>query len=192
MNLAQSVTRANMSLSSLQINHATREVRSVPICVSAAKRHGPNCHCEACSSIHMKRTRDKRLKAMVPGDVDMGNRQPAAMGKASANLMMKKVKAADNFPKKQVPPPKRTAKSQMPSALMHDKGTILKGKDFSQGERKKLAKKKQAEPDGSYPIANVADLKRAKQALGRSKNIAKTRSWINKRAKQLKEPGIGG
>ena len=57
--------------------------------------------------------------------------------------------------------------------------------EFSEKERKKLAKKKEAEPDGSYPIRNVSDLKNAIQAFGRSKNPAKTKAWIKKRAKEL-------
>jgi len=79
--LVEAVTRANMSLHKMQINRETREIRYIPIVEAAAKKHGPNCRCEACSSLHMKRTRDKRMKAMMPGNVDMGNRQPATMGK---------------------------------------------------------------------------------------------------------------
>lgn len=80
-NLAQSVSLANLRIQSFQVNLVTREIRTVPIVVLAAKKHGPNCSCEACSGLHMKRTKDKRMKAMMPGDVDMGNRQPATMGK---------------------------------------------------------------------------------------------------------------
>lgn len=54
-------------------------------------------------------------------------------------------------------------------------------------ERKKLAKKGQAMPDGSYPIANLADLKNAIQAFGRAKPEAKAavKRHIKKRAKAL-------
>lgn len=90
--LTQSVEWANMKVLRIQINPDTKELRTVPLIEAAAKKHGPNCKCEACASLHMKRTRDKRMKAMMPGNVDMGNRQPATMGKAKANsaLMMKK------------------------------------------------------------------------------------------------------
>jgi hypothetical protein len=57
--------------------------------------------------------------------------------------------------------------------------------DFSNDTRKALAKKGQAMPDGAYPIRNVADLKRAIQAFGRSKNPDKTKRWIKRRAREL-------
>jgi hypothetical protein len=167
--LAEAVNKANLSLHAIQVNREAREVRYVPIGIAAAKKHGPNCRCEACSSLHMKQTRDKRMKAMMPGDVDMGNRQPAQMGKNKMKADMSK----SNLP--------------MPTT-----STVpMKSKKFSEGQRKKLAKKHQAEPDGSFPIANTGDLNRAKHALGRSKNIAKTRKWINKRAKELGQPTLG-
>jgi regulator of sirC expression with transglutaminase-like and TPR domain len=57
--------------------------------------------------------------------------------------------------------------------------------EFDTKERKKLAKKKEAEPDGSYPIRNESDLSNAIQAYGRSKDKSKTKAWIKKRAKEL-------
>lgn len=45
---------------------------------------------------------------------------------------------------------------------------------------------------GSFPINNGADLARAKHDVGRAHNPAAARSWINKRAKELGEPGLGG
>lgn len=57
--------------------------------------------------------------------------------------------------------------------------------EFSEKQRKKLAKKKEAQPDGSYPIRNEKDLKNAIQAIGRSKDVEKTKRWIKKRAKEL-------
>ena len=57
--------------------------------------------------------------------------------------------------------------------------------DFNQMQRQRLAAKNQAMPDGSFPIRNVADLKRAIQAYGRAKNKASAKAWIIKRAKQL-------
>ena len=56
--------------------------------------------------------------------------------------------------------------------------------DFNQMQRQRLAAKNQAMPDGSFPIRNVADLKRAIQAYGRAKNKAAAKAWIIKRAKQ--------
>lgn len=63
-------------------------------------------------------------------------------------------------------------------------GDIIKA-DFSEKERKKLAKKKEAMPDGAYPIRNASDLSNAIQAFGRAKNPEKTKAWIKKRAKEL-------
>lgn len=57
--------------------------------------------------------------------------------------------------------------------------------EFSEKERKNLAKKKEAMPDGSYPIRNTSDLSNAIQAFGRAKNPAATKRWIKKRAKEL-------
>lgn len=63
-------------------------------------------------------------------------------------------------------------------------GTFEKA-DFTEKERKKLAKKKEAMPDGSFPIRNTSDLKNAIQALGRAKDPEKAKAWIKKRAKAL-------
>lgn len=57
--------------------------------------------------------------------------------------------------------------------------------DFSPKQRHNLANKDMAMPDGSYPIRNKADLKRAVQAYGRAKNPEATKLWICKRAKEL-------
>lgn len=57
--------------------------------------------------------------------------------------------------------------------------------DFNQMQRQKLAAKKQAMPDGGFPIRNVADLKNAIQAFGRAKNKPAVKAWIKKRAREL-------
>lgn len=57
--------------------------------------------------------------------------------------------------------------------------------EFTTKQREKLVEEDEAMPDGSYPIRNRADLKRAIQAFGRSKNPAKTKAWIKKRAREL-------
>lgn len=44
---------------------------------------------------------------------------------------------------------------------------------------------------GGFPINNAADLARAKHDVGRAHNPGAARSWINKRAKELGEPGLG-
>lgn len=57
--------------------------------------------------------------------------------------------------------------------------------EFSDKERKNLAKEGEAEKNGSYPIRNESDLHNAIQAYGRSKDKEATKSWIKKRAKEL-------
>ena len=51
--------------------------------------------------------------------------------------------------------------------------------------------KGQTMPGGSFPIRNASDLANAKHDVGRAKNPAAARRWINKRAKELGEPGLG-
>lgn len=57
--------------------------------------------------------------------------------------------------------------------------------DFNTMQRRRLAARKQAMPDGSFPIRNVSDLKNAIQAYGRAKNKEATKAWIKRRAKAL-------
>lgn len=56
---------------------------------------------------------------------------------------------------------------------------------FTMEQRAKLAEKKEAMPDGSFPIRNASDLKNAIQAFGRAKDKEATKAWIIKRAKEL-------
>ena len=68
------------------------------------------------------------------------------------------------------------------------KSEIEEYSDFamvSRRERKKLAEKGLALPDGSYPIRNVGDLKNAIQSFGRAKNKASAKRHIIKRARDL-------
>lgn len=43
----------------------------------------------------------------------------------------------------------------------------------------------------SFPINNAGDLAHAKHDIGRAKNPAAARRWVNKRAHELGEPGVG-
>lgn len=54
-------------------------------------------------------------------------------------------------------------------------------------KRDKLASEGKALPDGSFPIENVSDLKKAIQAYGRAKNQTAARKHITKRARALGE-----
>jgi hypothetical protein len=70
-------------------------------------------------------------------------------------------------------------------------------KKYTAAQRRALAKKKKALPAsksgsaGGFPIETPADLKRAKQAIGRAKNPAAARAHVNRRAKALGKPAIG-
>ena len=57
--------------------------------------------------------------------------------------------------------------------------------EFSTDDRKNLAGKGEALPDGSYPIRNKSDLHNAIQAFGRAKDKGKAKAWIMRRAKAL-------
>ncbi len=69
--------------------------------------------------------------------------------------------------------------------LLGDDYGVFEKAEFSEKQRKSLAKKKEAMPDGSFPIRNTSDLKNAIQAVGRAKDQAKAKAWIKKRAKAL-------
>ena len=51
--------------------------------------------------------------------------------------------------------------------------------------RKKMAGRGTAMPDGSFPIANLSDLRNAVRAVGRAKNIDAAKRHICKRARAL-------
>lgn len=58
---------------------------------------------------------------------------------------------------------------------------------FSHKERKDLAKKGEAMPNGKYPIRNASDLEDAIALVGRSNMPeSEVKAWIKKRAKELK------
>ena len=57
--------------------------------------------------------------------------------------------------------------------------------------RRKAQKKGETMKGGSFPIRNASDLSNAKHDVGRAKNPAAARRWIDKRAKELGEPGLG-
>ena len=57
--------------------------------------------------------------------------------------------------------------------------------------RLKAQKQGETMKGGSFPIRNASDLSNAKHDVGRAKNPAAARRWIDKRAKELGEPGLG-
>jgi hypothetical protein len=58
-------------------------------------------------------------------------------------------------------------------------------RDISSEERKRLAEEGKAMPDGSFPIANVEDLKDAIQSIGRAEDPDAAKAHIKKRARDL-------
>ena len=60
---------------------------------------------------------------------------------------------------------------------------------FSAAQRRSLAKKGVAEPDGSYPIRNASDLKNAIRDFGRGGSKPSDKAHIVARAKAL---GLSG
>jgi hypothetical protein len=63
-------------------------------------------------------------------------------------------------------------------------GNVAK-RDFSAGQRRKLASKGDALPDGSFPIKNRSDLANAKRLVGRSKHPEEAREFIARRESEL-------
>lgn len=61
----------------------------------------------------------------------------------------------------------------------------LLNREFSEDERRRLAEKGHAMPDGSYPIVTREDLENAIQAIGRAKDPDATKRHIKKRARAL-------
>jgi len=57
--------------------------------------------------------------------------------------------------------------------------------------RHKAEAKGETMPGGGFPIRNASDLAHAKHDVGRAKNPAAARRWINKRAHELGEPALG-
>lgn len=58
-------------------------------------------------------------------------------------------------------------------------------REVSTAERERLAKAGEAMPDGSFPIANVQDLRNAIQAIGRASDPEAVKAHIKKRAREL-------
>ena len=52
-------------------------------------------------------------------------------------------------------------------------------------QRRMLAERGEALPDGSFPIRNGEDLRDAVQSYGRAKDRAEAKRWIKRRAREL-------
>lgn len=62
----------------------------------------------------------------------------------------------------------------------------------SANARREARAKGEAMPGGRFPIRNAQDLANAKRSVGRAKDKTAARAWINKRARALGKPPIGG
>lgn len=62
---------------------------------------------------------------------------------------------------------------------------VIGKREFTDEQRKELADKGHAMPDGSFPIENKGDLENAVQAFGRAKDKEKAKAHITARAKDL-------
>ena len=65
------------------------------------------------------------------------------------------------------------------------------GGSVSAAGRKEAQGKGETLPGGGFPIRNASDLSNAKHDVGRAKDPAAARRWINKRAGELGEPKLG-
>jgi len=71
------------------------------------------------------------------------------------------------------------------SGAFSDTSLIFMKKDYSSEERRRMASRGQAMPDGSFPIANREDLRNAIQSVGRASNYEAARRHIIRRARSL-------
>lgn len=62
--------------------------------------------------------------------------------------------------------------------------------DFTEEERKKLAKEGKAMKDGSFPIRNRSDLENAISLAGHAKDPNKARRHIMRRARSINASGM--
>lgn len=76
-----------------------------------------------------------------------------------------------------------------PDPSPEDFEELLK-RSFTDDQRKEMAGKGEAMPDGSFPIATVGDLKNAIRAIGRAKDEAKAKAHIKRRAKALGQSNL--
>ncbi len=76
--------------------------------------------------------------------------------------------------------------------LVESFDAVMQFAEFSPAQRKNLAKKGEALPDGAYPIRNEGDLKNAIKAFGRAKDSERgeVKKHIIKRARSLKKPDL--
>ena len=62
----------------------------------------------------------------------------------------------------------------------------------SAGARREAEGKGESMPGGRFPIRNASDLANAKHAFGRANDKPAVKRWIDKRARDLGKPPLGG
>jgi hypothetical protein len=72
-----------------------------------------------------------------------------------------------------------------PFSVVESSDEVDEFRDYTTDQRKKMADKGWALPDGSFPIADLADLKNAIHAIGRAGDPAAAKAHIKKRARAL-------
>ena len=75
-------------------------------------------------------------------------------------------------------------------SLAAAEAVIAEFRDISADERKRLAEEGEALPDGSFPIANVEDLRNAIQSIGRASDPEEAKAHIRKRARELDQEDL--
>lgn len=85
----------------------------------------------------------------------------------------------------ELPEEKREKRARGGAAFRTPSGSV------SAAGRHDTEKKGETMAGGSFPIRNASDLKSAKHDVGRAKNPAAARRWIDKRAHELGEPALG-
>ena len=69
--------------------------------------------------------------------------------------------------------------------LADTEADAMEKRDYSDKQRRAMASRGQAMPDGSFPIANEADLRNAIQSVGRAANYEAAKRHIIRRARAL-------
>jgi hypothetical protein len=73
----------------------------------------------------------------------------------------------------------------VPNCVPIGKSNDSEKRDYSTSSRERMAESGNAMPDGSFPIANRADLMNAIRSVGRAKDYEKAKSHIIRRAREL-------
>lgn len=111
---------------------------------------------------------------------------PASVRKKYTPKQQRAFRKAYNDAAKRGEPEARRFQIAHAAARRADEAILLDvARSFSTEQRRKLAEKGHALPDGSFPIVNKQDLRNAIQAYGRASNKKRAKRHIIKRARAL-------